>query len=300
VRCWGNNSDGQLGDGSFTSSSSPVVPFNLASLAPDITGITAGGSHTCALRSDGRAFCWGDNFSGQLGTGTSGNTGPTPRSVASLTGITALAAGDAHTCALRSGGAVSCWGDNYNGQLGNGTFTNSSSAVTVTGMTNANAIVAGSAFTCVNRTTGIPACWGENLYGQLGNGAVLPPPPGPNDPPPPPLRENLPQSVVGLSGVTAIGRGSDHACAVTGTGTLAGVSCWGRNDTNQISSGTEEASSTPQPTSVLGANQVSGGDSHTCIMKPNGSAQCWGGNSSGQLGTNNTNSSSFPVSVVAL
>ena len=99
--------------------------------------------------------CWGDNFSGQLGTGST-SPGPTPRSVANLNGVTALAAGDAHTCALRTDQAVVCWGDNYNGQLGNGTFTNSSVNTNVTGLSGVTSIVAGSAFTCVNRTSGVP------------------------------------------------------------------------------------------------------------------------------------------------
>ncbi len=212
--------------------------------------------------------------------------------------VTAVATGDAHTCALRTTGAVSCWGDNVNGQLGNGTFTNSNVAGAVVNLSGATSVVAGSGFTCANRSSGVPACWGENLYGQLGNAAVLPPPPQAGDPPPAPLNENTPQAVVGLSGVTAIGRGSDHACAVTGGGF---VSCWGRNGSSQLGDGLTAANSSPQPAAgVIGMNQVAGGDGHSCAMRANGTAVCWGDNTFGQLGNNTTNSSTLPVAVVAL
>jgi alpha-tubulin suppressor-like RCC1 family protein len=300
IRCWGSNAFGQLGDGSTTSSNVPIAPFNIGpdTLYGPVTGVTVGGSHTCALRSTGQVSCWGDNFSGQLGTGSFTAPGPTPRSVANLNGVTALAAGDAHTCALRSTGAVSCWGDNVNGQLGNGTFTNSAVAGAVTGLSGATSVVAGAAFSCAQRSSGGPVCWGENLYGQLGNGITLPPPPQPGDPPPPPLKESTPQTVVGLSGVTAIGRGAEHACAVTTSGF---VSCWGRNDLQQLGDGTTTSTATPQPTiGLLGMNQVAGGEDHTCAMRANGTAVCWGDNTYGQLGDNTTTSSGVPVAVVAL
>jgi alpha-tubulin suppressor-like RCC1 family protein len=210
---------------------------------------------------------------------------------------TALAAGDSHTCALILGGTLSCWGDNFSGQLGNGTFVDANVAGTVVGLTGVTSVVAGSAFTCVNRTTGVAACWGDNLFGQIGNGATLPPPPNPGDPPPPDLRVNLPEDVVGLTGVTAIGAGSDHACATTG-GVL--LSCWGRNDSGQLGDGTTSTSSLARTTTVIGASQVAGGEGHTCALKPNGSAQCSGSNARGQLGNNTTSNSTTPVTVVAL
>ena len=142
-------------------------------------------------------------------------------------------------------------------------------------------------------------CWGENLYGQLGNGAVLPPPPAPGDPDPPPMKEATPQAVVGLADAASIGRGAEHACAVT-SGPIA---CWGHNDGGQLAKpiATTPASSTPLGvTNSLGFNQVAGGDVHTCAMRSNGTAVCWGDNSFGQLGTATNTSSTSPVAVVAL
>jgi alpha-tubulin suppressor-like RCC1 family protein len=193
---------------------------------------------------------------------------------------------------------VSCWGDNVNGQLGNGTFASSSVPSSVSGLSGVTSLIAGGGYTCVNRSNGTPACWGENLYGQLGNGAELPPPPDPGSPPPPPLKENTPQTVVGVSGATAIGRGSDHSCAITSGGF---TSCVGRNDSGQLGDNTTTTRSTMDPVvGLFGMTQITGGDAHSCALRSNGTAVCWGDNSFGQLGDNTSSGSLEPVDVVGL
>jgi alpha-tubulin suppressor-like RCC1 family protein len=100
-------------------------------LSSNVTAIAAGGSHTCALTTAGAVQCWGSNASGQLGNNSTTNS-QLPVAVTGLSSdVTAIAAGQSHTCALMTSGAVQCWGDNEDGQLGNNSTTNSSVPVTV-------------------------------------------------------------------------------------------------------------------------------------------------------------------------
>ena len=139
VHCWGDNSAGQLGDGTTTNSATPVSVVGLSG----VTAITAGFGHTCALTADQTVHCWGDDYDGQLGDGTKWTNSATPVSVVGLSGVTAITAGYANTCALTGDGRVHCWGGNTSGQLGNGTTTSSLTPVTVVGLSGVTAISAG-------------------------------------------------------------------------------------------------------------------------------------------------------------
>jgi alpha-tubulin suppressor-like RCC1 family protein len=161
VWCWGENSSGQLGNGSM--GASVPSPASVPGLA-GVTALAAGGAHTCALLSGGTVECWGEGGNGELGNGMM-SASATPVAVSTITGVTAISSSSAlqgqTTCALLTGGAVSCWGLNNGYQLGNGTTTNAASPQAVPGITSATAISAGANGACALLGDGTLRCWGD-------------------------------------------------------------------------------------------------------------------------------------------
>lgn len=280
ARCWGFNDSGQLGDGSATTRLTPVT---VSGLSGGVQAIGAGYRHTCAVTSTGAAWCWGWNILGQLGDDTTEDR-RTPVAVSGLSGgVQAIGAGNWHTCALISAGAVQCWGANVTGQLGDGTTTNRSTPVPVSGLPGGvHAISArGGNHTCVLTSVGAAWCWGENHQGQLGDGTTT--------------SRLTPVPVLGLSsGVQAISPDEFHTCAVTSIGA---VWCWGANFNGQLGDGT--AMNRSMPVSVLGLSgglqAVSAGGTHTCALTGAGAMWCWGWNYHGQLGDGTTTDQLTPV-----
>ena len=227
------------------------------------------------------------NPDGQLGNGQVGNFRTTPVGVGLLaSGVAALAAGDWHTCAVTTVGGVKCWGENLNGQLGDGTFgTNRPAPVNVIGLSSGVAAVAGGELhSCGLTNAGAVKCWGRNDVGQVGDGTVS-------------SIRTAPADVVDLSSdVVAIAVGGRHTCAVTATG---GAKCWGYNASGQLGDGTTMTRFTPVDVLGLAGNAIAiaGGHSHTC-----GVVQCWGGNVRGTLGDDQACGTicSTPVNVVGL
>ncbi len=215
LQCWGRNDSGQLGDGSGSGTSFSRVPIQVVGLTTGVTAIAAGFNHTCAVVGGG-VQCWGGNSVGQLGDGNGTKSSLVPVQVVGLTtGVTAIASDYQHTCAVANGG-VQCWGQNYTGQLGDGSGSipnYSDVPVQVFGATaGVTAIDVGNRHTCAVINGGVQ-CLGYNRRGQLGSGATD--------------VSRVPVPVQGLTtGVTAIAAGYEHTCAIANSG----LQCWGWNE----------------------------------------------------------------------
>jgi alpha-tubulin suppressor-like RCC1 family protein len=232
VKCLGDNSAGQLGDGTTTNRPSPVP---VSGLSRGVVAITAGSFHSCALTGAGAVKCWGSNFTGELGDGTIVDR-LAPVVVSGLSsGVVAIAAGHTHSCALLRTGAVKCWGSNQSGKLGDGTTTTRLTPVAVSGLsTGVAAITAGALHSCAVKGSGGARCWGSNVNGAIGDGTTV--------------DRATPVAVSGLSsGVVAIVAGGFHSCALTRAGAAR---CWGANGFGAIGDGT--TTGRPTPTAVLG------------------------------------------------
>ena len=324
IRCWGSNSQGQLGDGSGARRTSPGPTVG------SFTRLAVGISHACALDETGTPHCWGNNASGQLGDGsTTTRTQPTP--VADVPPLVEITAGAAHTCGVSRTGATYCWGDNASGQLGDGSTTRRTTPVPVEGGYTFRQVAAGWRHTCAITAGGQGVCWGDNGDAQLGRsggGASTTPGPvggghrftalsagsghtcGLTD-----QRDVLcwgsnqfgqlgdgstegrwqPASVAGEGDFQDVAAGAQHGCAISGTG---GVLCWGRNLYGQLGDGS--TTDRPSPTAVEGSlrfSQLHALGSHTCGRSPAGDLICWGYNSDGQIGDGSRTNRTTPVQV---
>jgi alpha-tubulin suppressor-like RCC1 family protein len=286
VSCWGGNSYGQVGDGTTSLGQGTVTA--VSGLGTGVAAIASGPGalHTCALTTTGSVKCWGNNGHGQLGDGTT-TLRSTPVSVLGMaSGVVALSVGSDHTCALNVLGGVKCWGNNLDGQLGDGTNSETWTPVDVSGLTGGvTALGAGGNHTCALVSGGVK-CWGLNSDGQLGDGTLSP--------------RNTAADVPNLtSGVVRLASGVGHTCALTGFG---GVKCWGRNDDAQLGDGTTVNRTTPVRVAGLRdrIGDVAAGASHTCAVTTTGGVKCLGWNNSGQLGDGTATPRSGAVGVAGL
>ncbi|MGZ3722217.1 MAG: RCC1 domain-containing protein, partial [Bdellovibrionales bacterium] len=240
----------------------------------------------------GNAYCWGSNNLGQIGINSGASTVVLPTQIAgvvgvgNLSGLVSISAGAYYACALSNLGHVYCWGDNSFGQLGNGTFINSSAPVEVAGvggigkLANIKAIAAGDNHVCALTNGGNVYCWGENVNGQLGIGVFS-------------ASVTTPTAVIGSVGIGAISAGYQTSCALHAGGALE---CWGYNAEGEVGNGVAGASTNSSSVILAGVASVSNGGTHSCAVL-SGAVYCWGFNDHGQLGDNSTTQSATPVQV---
>lgn len=280
VECVGSNSNAQLGNGNNTEASGQAVTV------AGLSGIQAIASHAdsnCALGA-GDVYCWGWDA-----IALSTRKDKTPERIAGLDGVTAIAVGAKHQCVISGGGQVWCWGENMEGQLGDGTTSSQLKPVPAKDLSGAAAIAAGAYHTCALLDSGEVRCWGKNYSGQVGNGTR-----GKDKVP-------APVAVKDLKDAVALSAGADHTCALHANGL---VSCWGKNEFGQLGNGESGAakySAIPARVKDLSrAVYLGAGHQHACAVLADGGARCWGSNRHGQLGNGSMSSKDSPVTPVAV
>jgi len=276
--CWGSNTHGQLGTGVFGEGTERGEPVRIDG---GFQTISAGGLHTCGIRTDGELSCWGAGEWGQHGLG-SNDPAPTPAPV-EPDAWTSVAAGVDHTCALAEDGAPWCWGRNTDYQLGLGTAGLSSGRnepAPVSAETDWLTLTAGREHTCALRGIGTLWCWGRNRLGELGTGDTA--------------RRRVPWRT-GSTSWADIAAGWIHTCGVTMGNDLL---CWGEGDDGRL--GTGDTADRLSPTTVDIApywSDVEAGQRHTCAIQTTGALFCWGSGADGRLGDGSLETRRSPVRV---
>jgi alpha-tubulin suppressor-like RCC1 family protein len=279
--CWGDNDDGQLGDGTRTQRLTPT---------PVAGGLTfksfaVGTVHTCGLTMDGTAYCWG--FSG-LGAFGDGSTGLRQQPTVAAPGMTfdSIVAGNDFTCGLTPLGAAYCWGRGTSGELGNGGVTSSATPVPVSGGIAFSGLTAGGSFVCGLDTGGKAYCWGADFFGSLGDGSSAT-----EDGV---TRRAAPVEVAGGLRFKSLSAGYQTACGVAASGAAY---CWGYNF-GAIGDGTLDNRS--RPVLVAGGltfESISSGTAQSCGVTTDRVLYCWGNNSNGEVGDGTIAPHASPVPV---
>jgi RHS repeat-associated protein len=280
VSASGLNTNGQLGDGTTTQRTSPVLVNGLKNISTTATGQY----HSVALDTAGNVWTWGSNSNGQLGDGTTTDR-YLPQRAWGISNVTAIAAFGYSTYALKSDGTVWAWGQNSSGQLGNNTTTDSNAPVQVTGITGTVvSITAGQTNGYARTADGKVWAWGGGTYGQNGDGGFV--------------QRNTAVQVTGITTAVQIVAGNQHAYARLANNTIM---AWGRNNVGQIGDNTTTNRGAPvQVSGITTATSVASGGNHGLALLSDGTLKAWGANSVGQIGDNTTTQRNAPVAVANL
>jgi alpha-tubulin suppressor-like RCC1 family protein len=253
----------------------------------DWARVSAGRYHSCAIKKDGRMFCWGRGANGRLGRGNTTDS-KVPVAVASEDmDWTSVSANEDHTCAISSEGRLYCWGMGNNGRLGNGNTSDRQVPTEVTGgHTDWSVVTTGYQHTCAIRsTTSTLYCWGNGGNGRLGTGSTS--------------TTHVPLAVVAplsSSGFTTVSAGDRHTCAIS---TDQKAWCFGDGGFGRLGNGDDNQSSSPVQVSGQEAQwlQIEAGEHHSCGLTTSGRIFCWGWGNDGRLGRGSNSSSDVPVEV---
>lgn len=285
VKCWGQNTYGQLGNESFLDSAEPVPVRGIT----NVTKIAANAYNTCAILSSGALKCWGYNANGQIGNNslTSQNI---PAQVSGMTsGVTDVAMANYTVCAVKSGD-VYCWGYGGYGNLGIPSMTRRLTPVLVPGLSNTVSLSASTNAFCAISSSGGVKCWGLNTDGQLGNNSLV------NSPNP----VQVSGLTSGAQSMSKSGAGT-HTCGVVRSGSDDGLMCWGDGGSGRLGDGTSVSKLVPTQVSGLttGVTVSATGYAHTCAVV-SGALNCWGFNGTGQLGLGHLSNSALAKQVIGL
>ncbi len=313
VKCWGDNTFGQLGDGTNVEELTAVTVSGITGQTPEATAVdlAVGSYQTCAAMANGKVMCWGRGDNGQLGDATLISKS-TPTLVSGITGTSAattavsVTAGSLHSCAVMGDGTMKCWGHNNPGQLGfGGSSLDRSSPITVvdlTGLAASNSVVSatgGSLVTCAQIADGTVNCWGSNGYGESGVDSTL-------------TQSSYSPISAGATVITGLSQaataidvssGRSQSCAVMANGT---VNCWGNNAYGQLGDGGTTSSFVPVRSGVSSITGLAAGstavevfasDYFSCALMMNDSVKCWGRNDKGQIGDGTSTNALSPTAV---
>ncbi|MEK8127556.1 fibronectin type III domain-containing protein [Paenibacillus filicis] len=278
VWAWGTNRAGELGDGSGLQKSTPVQVANLTG----VVDISVGNSFSIAVKNDGTVWSWGVNNYGQLGNGDTSSTSKyTPIQVPGLSGIKSVSAGTNHVIAQSTDGRVWTWGENYSGQLGDGTTQMSRSPKYIGSMNSVKSIAAGDTHSMALKNDGTVWVWGGNYDGQLGDNSRT--------------TRLYPVYNPSLNSIVAVTAGGSHSTAQRSDGT---VLSWGASTYGQLGNGSNSSKLLPEV--MPNFNSVSSsaaGYTHHIAVKTDGSVWGWGANGSYQLGTTQPSYSNVPIKI---
>ena len=310
---WGDNVNGQIGDGTTIQKTTPVKVGKPTGTPTDFTytQVSAGQYHSLALGSDGNTYAWGYNSSGQIGDGTTTDRN-TPVKVGKPTdapadlAYTQVSAGGFHSLALGSDGNAWAWGENGNSQLGDGTETRRTTPAKMGKPTDAPAdftyaqVSAGRFYSLAVGSDGNAYAWGKNVNGQIGDGTT--------SQKTTPVKVGKPTDAPADLTYTQVSAGNDHSLAVGSDGNAWAWGCnqdgpLGNNtaswygDVNPVPARVRDPANPTDKSIGLKATQVSGGYHDSLAVGSDGNAYAWGWNDNGQLGDGTTNTKSAPVPV---
>jgi len=271
--CWGNNDYGQLGSGSTASSTQPGAVATGIGLAR----LSVGPYHACALTPAGAAYCWGRNDYGQLGNATQTRSATvTPVAVVGGHAFSAIVAEELTTCGLATDHTAWCWGNDFDGRLGDGGSDQQNVPVLVHSPVPLMSLAGGLHDACGLDASGVAYCWGSGNEGELGSGASG--------------AARVPTAIAGLQ-FQSISPGAYHTCGIATSGEAY---CWGFNGDGELGDGTSSTHLSPVKTAGgLMWTMLSAGTS-TCGLATDGFAYCWGPNADGELGNGTTDAIAHP------